>query len=570
MTTPSAGVANDDRIALLAALYGSSRVAALSAEVETLLDRHRPPRAAGVPWSERDLWLITYADQFQQPGRVPLEALHHFLSRHLGGWVNGVHVLPFYPWSSDDGFSVVDYGRVDPRYGDWEHLAGIAADFRLMVDAVINHMSARSDWFRGFLDGDPRFAGLFRTADPAADLSATVRPRAAPLLTRFQGAAGPVWVWTTFSADQVDLDYRRSEVLLRVAEVLLDYARRGAQMIRLDAVAFLWKEEGTTSAHLPQTHAIIQFLRSCLDDTYPGVLLVTETNVPHQENVSYFGDGTRREAQLVYQFPLAPLVLDAFLREDASSLRDWAGGLELTAPGTTFLNFLASHDGVGVRPAEGLLSAGAIAALAEHSRHAGGDVGTRSLSDGSTAPYELNCTWFDLLAAGLDERGAVARHLASHAVMLALRGVPALYVHSLFGSSNDRQGYAATGRPRSLNRRRFTDPAALEADLADPQHRAHAVLTGMRRLAELRISHPAFHPDAPQAFLEAPREVLVVERTSPEGSRARVLVNVSGRTMEAPGPAGGGWCSLADGSPAAPRVAIELGPWESVWLTAQP
>ncbi len=568
MTTPSWRPASDDRKALLASLYGSSKAAALSAEVDRLLERHRPPRTAGVPWTERDLWLITYADQFQQPGQVPLETLHRFLDRHLGGWVNGVHVLPFYPWSSDDGFSVLDYERVDPRYGGWEHLAGIAADFRLMVDAVVNHMSAGSDWFRGFLDGDPRFAGFFRTADPAADLSATVRPRATPLLTRFQAADGPVWVWTTFSADQVDLDYRRPDVLLRVAEVLLDYARRGAQMIRLDAIAFLWKEEGTTSVHLPQTHAVIQFLRSCLDDTYPGVLLVSETNVPHEENVSYFGDGTRREAQLVYQFPLAPLVLDAFLREDATSLREWAGSLELTVPGTTFLNFLASHDGVGVRPAEGLLPADAIVALAEHSRHAGGEVGMRSLPDGSTAPYELNCTWFDLLAAGLDERGAMARHLASHAVMLALRGVPAVYVHSLFGSSNDREGYAATGRARSLNRGRFTDPAALGAALVDPQHRAHTVLTGMRRLAELRISHPAFHPDAAQAFPEGPREVLTVERTSPEGSRARVLVNVSGRTVAAPGPAAAGWSSLVDGRALVPRAALELAPWQSLWLAA--
>ncbi|MFQ5968663.1 MAG: alpha-amylase family glycosyl hydrolase, partial [Acidimicrobiia bacterium] len=399
-----------DRIDLLRRLYGdvAERVAV---QVEDLVTRHRRQAAAAAQWDETDAWLITYADQFREPHTPPLQTLRRFMTRHTP-WLTGVHVLPFYPWSSDDGFSVTDYASVDPRYGTWDDIEALAAERRLVVDAVINHMSAQGEWFRRFLDGGAEFAGFFRTADPSADLGGVVRPRTTPLLTRFDGASGEHWVWTTFSADQVDLDYRNPRVLLRMLDVLLGYANHGAACLRLDAVGFLWKEEGTTSTHLPQTHWVIQLLRSCFDDTYSNVLLLTEVHLPHAENMAYFGDGTRSEAQLVYQFALPPLVLHAVGMKDASPLVRWVASLEPPPKGTTFVNFLASHDGVGVRAAEGLIAPEAIDALAERCRAARGEVGMRTLPNGLEAPYELNCTWFDLVGLGCDEDEAVARHLA--------------------------------------------------------------------------------------------------------------------------------------------------------------
>ena len=494
---------------LVSQLYPSEARAVLR-EVEALLDRHGRRRPSGAaPWDEGDAWLITYADQFQQPGEPPLRTLRAFLADHLD-WLNGVHVLPFYPWSSDDGFSVTDYLGVDPRYGTWSDVAALGAERRLMVDAVINHMSVGGEWFRRFLAGDPEYAGFFRIADPDTDLSATVRPRTTPLLTNFAGR----WVWTTFSADQADLDYRNPRTLLAVLDVLLTYAARGAAVIRLDAIAFLWKEEGTSSLHLPQTHAVIRLLRACLDECYPDVLLITETNVPHDENVSYFGPQDVREAQVVYQFALAPLVLHALDTGDATPLAEWIDALEPPGPGRTFLNFLASHDGVGVRPAEGLLPAEAVAALVELTHRAGGAIGSRTLPDGREVPYELNSTWFDLMAAGYDEDDAIARHLAAHTIMLALPGIPAFYVHSIFGSSNDEDGYAASGIPRRLNRRRFTDVPALACRLADPTSREARVAAGLRRLVAQRRTSPAFHPEAPVRVLGAGSGTLTIERDS--------------------------------------------------------
>ncbi len=518
---------------LVGELYGEERADEVAADLEALLERHgrRPPSGESA-WDERDAWLITYADQFQAPGERPLRTLERVVAAHLEPELNGIHVLPFYPWTSDDGFSVTDYLAVDPAFGTWDDVERLAAGRRFMADAVINHMSAGSAWFRRFLAGDPEHAGFFRTADPAADLSATTRPRTSPLLHRFDGAGGELWVWTTFSADQVDLDYRNPAVLLRVADVLLTYAARGADVIRLDAIAFLWKVEGTTSLHLPETHRAIQLLRAAIDACYPDLVFITETNVPHAENISYFGDGSVREAQAVYQFPLAPLTLHAVLTGDAKVLSEWAAGMELAVPGATFFNFLASHDGVGVRPAEGLLARDEIVALANRSLEAGGQVGLRALPDGSEAPYELNCTWFDLVGAGLPEDEAIARHLATHAVMLALRGIPGIYAHSLFGSSNDQAGYEASGIKRRLNREKFTDLGAFESRLADQASRASRVLAGLKAMLALRRAHPAFHPDAGQRVLDTPPEVFAVEREAASGQRATVTVNFAHASVD--------------------------------------
>lgn len=516
---------------LLSYLYGS-QAESVGAEINTLLARHSQPGGEYPGWSQRDAWLITYADQFQAPGATPLQTLHRFLTEHLASWLNGVHILPFYPWSSDDGFSVIDYLAVDPTHGTWKDIERLGADYRLGVDAVFNHMSAQSEWFRGFLEGDSQFQGFFRTRRPGGDYTKVVRPRTSPLFTTYPGADGPVDVWTTFSADQVDLDFANPRVFLRTLDVLLEYCKRGASFVRLDAIGLLWKEEGTPCMHMPQTHAVIQLWRACLDRTYPDVILLTETNVPHAENVSYFGDGSIREAQMVYQFPLAPLVLHAYRTGDATALREWAAGLGRPRPGTTFFNFLASHDGVGVRPLEGLVASGSVEGLAALTERAGGRVSSRTGPDGSAVPYELNSTWFDLLAAGYAEEAAIARHLGSHAIQLALQGIPGIYVHSLFGSPNDQRGYAKTGRARSLNRQKFADIAGLEASLK--VGRSARVFDGMRSMLSRRSADPAFHPDSEQEVIDLPSGLFGVRRMS-EGSVTTVIVNLGDRDQKVPG-----------------------------------
>ncbi len=353
--------------------------------------------------SGKDIVLITYSDQFSEANLTPLQSLNNFLYEHLLGVVNCVHILPFFPYSSDDGFSVIDFRQVDPKLGNWHNIQNLANSFSLMVDLVINHVSSQSDWFQKFLKGDKKYEDFFITVPPDTDLSKVVRPRALPLLTEVQTYAGKKYVWTTFSPDQIDLNYKNPEVLIEVIDVLLGYIANGAEIIRLDAIAYLWKEVGTSCIHLPQTHAVVKLLRAILDEIAPRVILISETNVPHQENVSYFGshfEGDKQrgdEAQLVYQFPLAPLVLHTFYSGDVTALREWASAISTPYPQSYFFNFIASHDGIGIRPAEGLLSRDQIQNLVNSTLQHGGQVSYRTNPDGAKSVYELNITLYDAL-----------------------------------------------------------------------------------------------------------------------------------------------------------------------------
>jgi sucrose phosphorylase len=538
-------------------LYGAGDAASVAPRVEAMLLDHGASQVDEPLWDEHDVWLITYPDQFQRRGEPPLVTLRRFYLDHLAASCNGMHVLPFFPSSSDAGFSITDYSAVATELGTWEDVERLAASTRLMADAVINHASVEGEWFKRWSEGDEEFAGFFRVADPAADLSGVVRAREHPLLTPVTTSRGEEWIWTTFSSDQADLDYRNPEVLLRVLEVILGYVDRGARMIRFDAVGFLWKEEESPSIHLPQTHRIVQFLRACLDQAHPSTLLLTETNVPHRENMSYLGS-TVPEAHAVYQFPLPPLTLHAFTTGDVTELAAFLDGLGDRPPQTAVVNFLGSHDGVGLRPAEDLLSPADVDRLVRLAEDSGGRVSMRVNADGDTTPYELNATWYDLIRGPTDGDDALQRHLASHAIIFAIGGIPAIYVHSFLATPNDGPAAEGPGGARAINRAMETDTDRLETELEDSSAVASMALDGMAELASLRRSSPAFHPDAAQSISTPVPSVLAVHRRADDGSTATVLVNVAADPVELP------WSSRA---PVVGRRVkatddtIWLGPW---------
>ena len=519
---------------LLATLYGPQRSREAAGSLEQLIARHRSVRTPGSPrgavgLTQGDALLITYADQVCELDRVPLQTLAAFIEDHLTGVVSGVHLLPFFPSSSDDGFAVKDYLAVDAAYGVWDDIARLGQRFDLMFDAVFNHASAQGEWFGRFLRDEPEFHDFFVTVEGNHDFSRVVRPRALPLLTEFAAVSGPRKIWTTFSADQVDLNFKNPAVLLRALETLLFYIAKGARFIRLDAIAFLWKEIGTTCLHLPQTHCVVQLMRAVLDEVAPGVLLITETNVPHADNVSYFGDGTN-EAQLIYNFALPPLVLHVLAAGNAGKLTRWAQSLALPSERVTFFNFLASHDGIGLNPARGILGDHEIDALVARTLDHGGFVSYKNMSDGSQVPYELNINYLDALsnpAAGEPVELAARKFLTAQAIMLSLQGMPGIYFHSLFGSRGDRAGVEASGIKRRINREKL-DRARLEADLADAGLLRARVFDGYCELLRARASHAAFAPDAAQHVLDLDARVFAVLRASADGAdRVLCLHNAS-------------------------------------------
>ncbi len=526
-------------------LYGEAPASSLIVRVEKLLARCRARGyARDSTLTERDSILITYGDQVQSLNGKPLETLGTFCKQHLTGKVNGIHILPFYPWTSDDGFSIVDYRKVDSNLGGWDDISSMQSHFRLMFDGVINHISVQSEWFKGFLRDDPLYRDYFITVDGSPDLSQVVRPRALPLLTTFNTPSGEKRVWTTFSDDQIDLNFKNPEVLLEVLDILLMYVERGATFIRLDAIAYLWKEIGTTCIHLPQTHHVIQFLRAALNEIAPHVHLITETNVPHADNVSYFGDGTN-EAQLVYNFALPPLTLHTFYTGDAWVLSNWAKTLTLPSDKTTFFNFLASHDGIGLNPARGILSDEEVDSLVSKTLEHGGLISYKDNVDGSQSPYEMNINYFDALsnpqkllppqsaAAGTPPRAdyetlelQVNRFMAAQAIMLSLLGVPGIYFHSLFGSRGWIEGVKQTEHNRMINRERC-NLEILKNELADKNSLRSKVFTRYRQLLAARRSTPAFHPHGAQKILDVHPSVFAIERISPDRkTRALCLHNV--------------------------------------------
>lgn len=466
--------------------------------------------------TEKDAVLITYADIVHNEQESPLSTLREFCTARLKGAFSAIHILPFYPWTSDDGFSVIDYREVDKRYGNWEDISRLSKEFELMFDLVLNHCSSKSPWFREYISGVEPGSNYILEGDEEADLSAVVRPRASPLLTPYQTRSGEKHVWTTFSADQVDLDWTSSDLLFEFLDIIMYYASLGCRILRLDAVAFLWKELGTNCLHLPKTHQVIKLVRNFIEVVAPEVLILTETNVPHPENISYFGKGD--EAHAVYQFSLPPLLLHGLLRGTAEHVTNWAANLNPPPKGCHFLNFTASHDGIGVRPLEGILPTDEILALAEDVRKNGGFVSMRKMEDGSEFPYELNTTYYGALSHRKDTELGKKRFICSQAIALAMKGIPAVYFHSLSATPNFTEGVKKTGHNRTINRRKWGSEE-LENLLDDEKGNSGEIFEWYTRVLRRRASCPAFHPDAGQKVLDFGDEVFAFERKSIDGSQ---------------------------------------------------
>lgn len=517
-------------------------------------------------WNEADVVLITYADQFSSPNEKTLVTFKRFYDKYLAGIFPIVHFLPFYPWSSDDGFSVKDYHQVEPLYGDWKDIGQIKKSSRLMFDFVCNHISAQSEWFQGYLKGRPEYEDFFISVDPDTDLSAVTRPRALPLLTPFTLANGEVkHIWTTFSADQIDLNFANPCVLLAMVDVLLDYLEKGADYIRLDAVGFMWKTPGTSCIHLEKTHLLVKLFRAITDFVAPGTVIITETNVPHKDNVSYLGNG-HDEAHMVYQFPLPPLVLHAIRTQSVSTLCRWASILPNKGDGqTTWFNFLASHDGIGLNPLRGIISETEIVDLVASLEKEGAKVNWKNNPDGTRSPYELNVTYMDALTPPLcsdDER--LARFILAHALLLTFPGVPAVYIQSVLGSRNDYDGVARLGYNRAINRQKYSLQET-ERLLADPQHLRSRTLHSLTQLITVRQHHSAFHPDSEFSINEMSDGVLEIIRGSSQDEQITALFNFTDKTKTLSFERNHYYDVISGES--INIGTIILRPWQSLWLT---
>jgi len=451
-------------------------------------------------WSEKDIIMITYADSIMQEDQKPLVTLQDFIDTYIGKSINSVHILPFFPYSSDDGFSVIDYSSVNESVGDWEDIKAIAKHRRLMSDLVINHCSSRSAWFQNFIKGEGIGHDYFYTASIEDDVKDVVRPRTSPLLRETETGNGMQNVWCTFSHDQVDFDFKNPEVLKSFVDIIRLYLDMGVRIFRLDAVAFLWKTLGTTCINLPQTHEVIRLLRTLIEHAQSDAVIITETNIPNTQNLTYFGNAN--EAHAIYNFSLPPLLINTLVTGSCLYLKRWLMSMPPAQNGTFYFNFIASHDGVGLRPAEGLLDDEELLTLVNTMQEFGGKISWRSAEGGQQKPYEMNIALYDALQGttkGKDDLG-LQRFICAHAIMFALEGVPGIYIHSLLGTRNDNEKFANTQQNRSINRHRW-DYDLLQKHLSDPDDQHRITLSSLKHLLDIRIKQPAFHPNATQFTL---------------------------------------------------------------------
>ena len=445
------------------------------------------------------VFLITYGDVLTSEGEKPLKTLQRFSEQYLKGSISTIHILPFFPYSSDDGFSVKDFYQVDPALGDWEDIERLHTDFELMADLVANHASSVGVWFNQFKEGKAPGKDYFFTPPTDFDTSNVIRPRSSALLSEYETVDGPKKVWTTFSADQIDLNYANPELLKEMINVYLFYMSKGINVIRLDAIAFLWKTSGTACMHEQETHEVVRLFRDVMDYCCPGALLLTETNVPHKENITYFGLGD--EAHLIYQFALPPLILHALHTGNGHYLTQWAKELNDPRKGMTYLNFTSSHDGIGVRPLEGVMPDDEKMKMIDKLKDFGARITTRQMGD-KHVPYEINVTYYDALKGTKDglDKYQVERFLQSQTIMLSLQGVPAFYFLNLFGIPNYDKGVEETGINRTINRRKFTLDE-LEALISkEPEHKA--ILEELMHRTGIRCDMPAFSPETQQLVLD--------------------------------------------------------------------
>ena len=551
---------------LLGRIYGKRDAKRAFEKIVSVIDRYAArKRKKESFFSQEDVVLITYGDSLKKAGEAPLAALHAFAGQYLKNAVSCIHFLPFFPYSSDDGFSVMDFFEIDPDLGTWQAVEPIGRDFELMFDYVVNHFSSEGQWFQNYLQGKNGFKEFAIDVDPSIDLSMVTRPRSLPLLSEYKKTDGQkVHLWTTFSADQIDFNFKSLDVLEKMIEVLLFYAERGASILRLDAIAYLWKEIGTSCIHLPQTHDMVKLFRAVLDLVAPDVILLTETNVPHDENISYFGDG-RDEAQMVYNFTLPPLLFYSLVKEDAGKLSEWAAGLHLESEHNTFFNFTASHDGIGVRPLEGILDPDELNALIDIVKANQGQVSYKKNPDGSQSPYELNITYVDAIL-GKPSSSHAEKFLASQAIQYALPGVPATYIHSLLGSRNWIEGVRQTGRARTINREKL-QIERLISELNNPQSFRARVFFPYLNLIKTRKKQSAFHPNAGFEILQIDPKVFGIKRYS-QDQTIYALTNISSKPVSV---------SLSETAPTGQTTdlitgekvnttALQLNPYQYMWL----
>ncbi len=463
--------------------------------------------------SEKTTLVICYGDSVYSEKNKSIRVFKNFFQKKLKNYFNTIHFLPFYPSSSDSGFAVKDHYKIDSKLGNWFDIKSFSKKSDIMADMVINHSSARGLWFKNFLKAKRPGKDYFLTIDSKFNTSKVVRPRDHKLLKKIDIFNKTDYLWRTFSPDQLDLNFKNPAVLLRFIKIMINLINHGVTIFRLDAIAYLWKESGTKCINLNKTHEIIKLLRVISGLLNTQTLIVTETNLPEKENLSYFGKND--EANWIYNFSLPPLLIHAFLFENNSYLYNWSKKLPRSKNGNCYLNFIASHDGIGMRPTEGLLSSKALKDFLFRLKKNGSKFSYRKIQNKSKKIYEANITVFDALKKTNYDNGKFSfeRYISAHSIMIAFEGVPAIYFNSIFGTSNDEAKFVITGNNRDVNRYKW-NLKNISNKLNNKDSKEYYFYKKISNLLSIKKKQKAFHPNASRENINLGPKIFCFKRES--------------------------------------------------------
>ena len=474
--------------------------------------------------TEKTTMVISYGNSITDRNVKSLKVFNNFFKKYLNNSFNTIHFLPFYPSSSDSGFAVKDHYKIDPRLGSWSNINNISKNASIMADLVINHSSARGLWFSNFLKNKSPGKDYFFTVDKKFNSSKVIRPREHKLLKKIKLFDKNRYLWRTFSPDQIDLNFQNPKVLMRFIKIILNLISHGVKIFRLDAIAYLWKQNGTSCINHQNTHNIIKLIRGICNLLKTKTIIITETNLPEKENLSYFGNSD--ESNWVYNFSLPPLLVYSLLFEDSSKITKWSKSLPNTKKGNNYLNFIASHDGIGMRPVEGILEKNKQKKLLKRLKANGSEFSYRKIHGKGKKVYEANITLFNAFKkSDYDKDGKFyfERYFAAHTIMMSFEGIPAVYFNSIFGNSNDNSKFIISGNKRDLNRYRW-NKTKLENHLKDKNSKQYKFYKKMTSLIKIRKNQKAFHPDAARKTLNFGQKFFGIKRTSVDKKQSIICI----------------------------------------------
>ncbi|MBU0550690.1 alpha-amylase [Myxococcota bacterium] len=462
--------------------------------------------------------------------------------------VNLVHLMPLQvcpEGARDGGYAVSDFKSVEPRLGGLDALRRVAAALRkrgslLMLDVVINHTSDEHAWAQAARAGEAPYTGYYYTypdRDVPDQLEATmpeVFPETAPGSFTWDEAMSR-WVMTVFHRYQWDLNYTQPRVLIEMLDVLLFWANEGADVLRLDAVAFLWKRLGTSGQSLPEAHDILRLLRACSQVVAPGVQLLAEAIVAPEDIVRYFGGGPEidPECEIAYHATLMALLWDGIATRNAKVLNQALARLPQTPSGTTWVTYARCHDDIGLGFSdEDIARAGYDPAA--HRRflldyytgvYDGVARGALFGLNPRTGDARISGTLASLVGLGAaiargDEAAitqAIDRVLLLHGVIFAFGGVPMLFYGDEIGALNDL-GFQAD--PNEAHDSRWMHRPRINWSRVEwralPGTVERRIFSGLRRLIQARKATPAFDDGGARRIIAVDNpHLLVFARSAP-------------------------------------------------------